>query len=1156
MSSTETSLATELNQMYPYFEPNQMLTSQHLNQLRTYLDVQDRLSRVKLVGIGIVCGLEVSFDSNTITISKGTGITSQGFLVDLEEETYSMSTEPTYFDPMGYAPFLDGTDSVSGQIPMWELITETPEEGEVVDFSLPDFSEFLDDKVVVLFVEYKDTDAQGCIDDCDDKGKSRQFTIRRLLLQCSEVDRIIRGEMINDIMYGYDIPYDHASPDESLDGSLNIRFKPQFEVMRAFSLIPDETDAEDFVTEYQNYSTAASVNDRYEAFFPANSSDNSLYNLSNKILDAYNYYTLWLSDVVSMSQVNALNASFTTMLTNYSSQGMMQYYYDFAKDAVKAYNEFIDIAFEIVSECGPYEMMFPRHLVLGKVKDGAGCPENEDDCKPKVYRTHFIQSPIYNQQKDKLNLAKSHFLRLVNMINNPRDTYSVSDDLKITPSDEKQAELEKRSIPFYLDVDPVYKNWNYQLTKRCISERNLGYWMDTISSHEFNTEPLKFNLDPYNFYRIEGLLGKSYLDVCRELAILKHQHHLDFDILPIKLGRNTLDELKAIEAEIVASEELNWCDEDKACFTMDIKEEYLQLRNEIIAETEKYNWILTRLIYWMENSSEIISELESDPATAADYSNIDSTIEALDFLDEVQNLVDSLPKCIEDFDIQEFKDAFKEIQEMSFIVSVLFENFLRSLYGVNVLFGALFAPIIQNFIERFMLVNYGFIGGIYDLNDILRSHLDVRMQSVYFSYLQRLDAIETSRVFSNFARLNPGLEHMAGVPKGGTFIMVYGEGTENREVVADFALTGKVCCKPKFPFCKENVNPYPPSAKNVYFFVEEDKNEGRTYEIDVLEFSLDLNVEEIDIVDFPTGSKSEKDTTITKVDSASLGRSVVQYSLSNGFEEGIDRFEYTIINESGKMDTACVFVGRLPLAANPIHMLVQAYDQGFNIGSSNNGSGSNGNDSGETEGGTTTGAGSAIGGAMVGTENEKSWGVEMDGITMAELHSSRVNEDENVASLMIGRTKETYDRLRVRGSLNEGATAADRKDYEKYVVKEMGAVMKETSDSIKAIDLRIGETPTSTKEMLLYRLEFANDIAKRDALLSIYDNQSRTLAAMVDDEGLAKEKSGAMYKFIDKDVRGHHSVVGKHTARVKKNFSKVGKRGSMGNDTKALFRSF
>jgi hypothetical protein len=47
------------NVSYPDFVPDQLLTSDNLNQLFGYLDEQGRMTRTNLIGIGIVCGLDV-----------------------------------------------------------------------------------------------------------------------------------------------------------------------------------------------------------------------------------------------------------------------------------------------------------------------------------------------------------------------------------------------------------------------------------------------------------------------------------------------------------------------------------------------------------------------------------------------------------------------------------------------------------------------------------------------------------------------------------------------------------------------------------------------------------------------------------------------------------------------------------------------------------------------------------------------------------------------------------------------------------------------------------------------------------------------------------------------------------------------------------------
>ncbi len=66
---------------YPVFEADQVLTNNHLNDLFNYLDQHDRLTRSKLLGSGIVCGLEISHTSDTINVTKGCGLTSQGYII-------------------------------------------------------------------------------------------------------------------------------------------------------------------------------------------------------------------------------------------------------------------------------------------------------------------------------------------------------------------------------------------------------------------------------------------------------------------------------------------------------------------------------------------------------------------------------------------------------------------------------------------------------------------------------------------------------------------------------------------------------------------------------------------------------------------------------------------------------------------------------------------------------------------------------------------------------------------------------------------------------------------------------------------------------------------------------------------------------------------
>ncbi|RYZ58062.1 MAG: hypothetical protein EOO14_10160, partial [Chitinophagaceae bacterium] len=70
---------------YSVFEDNQVLTAEQLNSIGHYFDYQDRLTRTTLLGVGIVCGLEVQVGREAIIVSRGAGITTDGDLLHLPE---------------------------------------------------------------------------------------------------------------------------------------------------------------------------------------------------------------------------------------------------------------------------------------------------------------------------------------------------------------------------------------------------------------------------------------------------------------------------------------------------------------------------------------------------------------------------------------------------------------------------------------------------------------------------------------------------------------------------------------------------------------------------------------------------------------------------------------------------------------------------------------------------------------------------------------------------------------------------------------------------------------------------------------------------------------------------------------------------------------
>ena len=121
---------------YRRFTKNQVLTEGNLNEVVDFFDDQDRLSRIYLSGVGIVCGLYPAYDEaqKTISITQGTGVTTDGDLfklyqadvlgnkkIDFDSKTY---THCKIYDntKAAYKPFF--YDGANKQLPLFELLTE------------------------------------------------------------------------------------------------------------------------------------------------------------------------------------------------------------------------------------------------------------------------------------------------------------------------------------------------------------------------------------------------------------------------------------------------------------------------------------------------------------------------------------------------------------------------------------------------------------------------------------------------------------------------------------------------------------------------------------------------------------------------------------------------------------------------------------------------------------------------------------------------------------------------------------------------------------------------------------------------------------------------------------------------------------------------
>ncbi|MEX2566039.1 MAG: carboxypeptidase-like regulatory domain-containing protein [Cyclobacteriaceae bacterium] len=768
---------------YPVFEDNQVLTSGQLNQMIKYLDQQNRLTRVSLIGMGIVCGMKVSCETvdskTTLTISKGVGITSEGFLIGIGDCHTTRYREYNMLDTVIYPPF------DHEELELYELLTETaitqPEE-EITDLD----ESFLSDKVVLLFLECFDKDLKSCLGkSCDELGIDRIFTLRKLLITKEQLENLVWPEIEGG-------KADASYPDKNL--------LPPFLWVRPL-----------MDTEVNNY------HEMGIRYLSALTSDNFLtmlaqtYDIYEPVLSEIYHENPFTSSVITgkISQIIGYMEAFIAMEEPVYG---IQYIYDFVKDLGLAYKEFRDVSFDLSSICCPDMDRFPKHLMLGEA-----CGSEVNVCVPLKYRNEFVSSPVLSQQHDLVEKIRFLHKRIVLMIESlDLDRLSSPEKwpLKITPSCEKKGTLSQRTIPIYYDTkkESAYENagtleqtWNYEIYRRCNDSdfpKQLSY-----DNHEFGQEPehpivtpLGFELDQFNFLRIEGILAKPVDEVRESIEKAKAQWNLSFDLKAIHFG------------ELMAEKPV------PDCLVADLQSDYAIWRNKLLL-------ILNNIVRANKSAEEIIlnrddygevferknrkgfsntSRTKNTSSSAGlfnrpDFANIadegmldfnqlsyrvfeaeirladiskrgkakrsasfttreDTTIKGLfsDLNSCLLGLIKAMPEDFKDFSMREWLDKYKCVLRV---------------YISLMKFWSTYA--VSNVLMIRMMVIIMILCLLFDVIRFIAIYPYITIRTLYDTLQERIDQLAASLEFHNFFKNYPGMNHKAGVTQGDTFILVY-----------------------------------------------------------------------------------------------------------------------------------------------------------------------------------------------------------------------------------------------------------------------------------------------------------------------------------------------------------------------------------------------
>lgn len=346
-------------------------------------------------------------------------------------------------------------------------------------------------------------------------------------------------------------------------------------------------------------------------------------------------------------------------------------------------------------------------------------------------RTGFYPSPMVSGSSGSWSRARALATRLDAMIT----SFKIPDgDVRITPSKGGESELDARAIPFYYAPDrkrPIHEAWSDDLTRRNMATGNYGYHAPAFGATGAAARPLSAPINRHQFFRIEGHQGKPVNDVVAILKRAIRDSNLPFGVRAVLVHSD--------RGKIVVKFPPKFTDINRLQTLL--KQAVKNQLDDLDNFGKAFSSSVTEAI--------ATKKIEDDPRVSV--------------VQPVQALVAQQSKAVTDktaaarTNIATGKAWTADARDAISAASQL-------RYQMGTFAKSDFAAPVESIIASPTL----------PLLDLLDDVVKVRDDN-------DVDAL----LFSTFAEANPGLEHAAGVPKGGTFVLAYDDA---QRVVADFML--------------------------------------------------------------------------------------------------------------------------------------------------------------------------------------------------------------------------------------------------------------------------------------------------------------------------------------------------------------------------------
>jgi hypothetical protein len=712
------------------FEDNQVLTAEQLNHVVQYFDYQERLTRARLLGVGIVCGLNLVYDKSSITVTKGVGVTSDGDLIVLDADKVLVAAKELDDTKANYSPFEKLKDA-EGKLRVSELVSSNEDATALTDFFTGNNQP--QNTVVLAYVSQYTIDTDQCtVDECENKGLVHHSELKFIAISRSDYDLIDDDAACCGDEY-FSMP-DVSIPRVLLNENDNV-----------FSYA-------DFVSAYRKQ-IIEGVNELQQ---PLTSAIKAARTLSACMMESgvsKDLPRLRVTglDVAAVRDRLNINTDLHAQLKNQLGEALgtgtpagIQYVYDFIKELADAYHEFREKIYELCHSCCYDAAAFPKHLAIGLLIP-------DDTVTPCAYRHCFLESPLLNHKDDQLQEAVMLYMRLVQMISTFTIPSGRGVTIRITPSKSIAGELSSRAIPYYYNAAALFKQWAPQKTFRRREQTNLGYHADSYSSVKYTREPLRYNTDEFNFFRIEGHLGKTYEEAFRIIEQLRKQFDLPFEVTAVQLQR----ERRTIVPPKIRKK--NWYD--------------------LFLEREKFGWS-HQLDHIRDFGDKVIGGLPtvaevSAPELRKKYNTVQfqDPVQARSNVEtkkvEMQNTVASTKTMIASY----LPTAENETPAPDFVAT--HQQMTNIGASFNKSAKLLLESSLHSPVSNMAVLDHPYI------IDWIGSYI-----------VNTENKIKDGYIFNNFLKHNQSMLHNAGVCRGGTFVLLYDVSANGRTktIVGDFYL--------------------------------------------------------------------------------------------------------------------------------------------------------------------------------------------------------------------------------------------------------------------------------------------------------------------------------------------------------------------------------